>query len=474
MNPALSLVDPENSSPKRAAILAKPNFVHRSPSRPNESWNWQASGTAEIERAVSLGRNSLPRWRATPADQRFKLLRKFADTLATHRDELANLIFREVGKPICHARGEVARAIALIESTKEQIDRDQDRQPDKTGYRREPLGLVALITPFNNPLAIPVGKFIPSLLYGNVVVWKPAIAGSAIGQRAADLFKSATDFPELLQLIVGEEETARSLIELADAVTISGSQKAGRSAQQLCIDRYLPFQAEMGGNNAAIVWNDADLQQAAAKISEGAFGFAGQRCTANRRVIVDSTIWDEFLQLLVDETRRLGWGDPADEATQVGPVISTSSRERIERVVARAEADSLQVLRPFANVQSPSGDTYFAPTIICCDDPGHEIVQEETFGPVLVAQRVKDWDDAISLCNSVRQGLAAALFSSSQRRIADFLQQARAGVLKINLSTSDAAVDMPFGGWKSSGVGPAEHGPSNREFFTRAQTIYFS
>jgi acyl-CoA reductase-like NAD-dependent aldehyde dehydrogenase len=132
------------------------------------------------------------------------------------------------------------------------------------------------------------------------------------------------------------------------------------------------------------------------------------------------------------------------------------------------------VVRPFADVDRPAGETYFAPTIVCSGDPGHEIVQKETFGPVLVVQRAKNWDDALLLCNGVRQGLAAALFSSSQERVTDFLRGARAGILKINSATSGAAADLPFGGWKSSGVGPAEHGASNREFFTRAQSIYFS
>src|SRR5205085_7841735 len=183
MKPALSLVDPDDLLTRAATVLGNPVAVQRSPARPHESWKWEATDPREIERAVTLARESLARWRATRPAERFNLLRKFAEALADHRDELANLIVEEVGKPIRYARGEVSRAIALIEAAEHQIDREQDRQPAKTGHRREPLGLVALITPFNNPLAIPVGKLVPALLYGNAVIWKPAIAGSAIAQR---------------------------------------------------------------------------------------------------------------------------------------------------------------------------------------------------------------------------------------------------------------------------------------------------
>jgi acyl-CoA reductase-like NAD-dependent aldehyde dehydrogenase len=142
-------------------------------------------------------------------------------------------------------------------------------------------------------------------------------------------------------------------------------------------------------------------------------------------------------------------------------------------VIERSKKSSLMVIRPLQKSQTPAGGAWLSPAIICCDDPNQEVVQEETFGPVLVVQRAKDWEVAISLCNGVEQGLAAALFSSSKALIQDFLRRAKAGILKINTSTADAAVDLPFGGWKASGIGPPEHGPANREFFTRMQAIYF-
>jgi acyl-CoA reductase-like NAD-dependent aldehyde dehydrogenase len=334
--------------------------------------------------------------------------------------------------------------------------------------------VIALIGPFNNPLAIPIGKIVPALLYSNAVIWKPAIPGTRIARRTAELFAASTNCPELLQVLCGGERTARELMSSCDAVTLSGSLRTGRVAQEICGVRQTPLQAELGGNNASIVWRDADLPAAASSIAEGAFAFAGQRCTANRRAIVETGISDRFLDELVAASTRLAWGDPTNEQTQIGPLISSASCTRVASVIERAKKSSLIVMRPLQKSQTPPGDAWLSPAIICCDDPTHEVAQEETFGPVLVVQRAKDWEEAIWLCNCVEQGLAAAVFSGSAKLIEDFLRRAKAGILKINCSTADAAVDLPFGGWKASGIGPPEHGPANREFFTRMQAIYFS
>jgi len=263
-------------------------------------------------------------------------------------------------------------------------------------------------------------------------------------------------------------------MEVCDAVTISGSLKAGYVAQEICAKRHLPLQAELGGNNASIVWRDADLATTARSIAEGAFVFAGQRCTANRRAIVDSNIYDPFLERLIAATGSLVWADPSEENTQLGPLISPISGRRVAAVIERARAYSHRIISGCRDLCAGRGDAWVVPTIVCCDDSQAEVVQEETFGPVLVVQRAENWDQAISLCNGVKQGLAAALFSSSSELTQDFLRRAKAGILKINSSTADAGVDLPFGGWKTSGIGPPEHGVANREFFTRPQAVYFA
>ena len=448
--------------------------THSSPRNCERTWRVAAGRKPDIEAAVAASRKALEDWRRVPVDDRLRLLQAFGRQLEQHERQLVDLLVEDIGKPIRYARDEVARAIALIDAAAKQVEPGQDRVPQKTGFRREPLGVIALVGPFNNPLAIPVGKIVPALLYGNVVIWKPAVPGSRITQQTADLFAMATGWPKVLQVLPGGDQTARELMAASDAVTISGSLKAGRAAQEICATHHIPLQAELGGNNASIVWRDADLGAAAESISEGAFAFAGQRCTANRRAVVDSSVYDVFLDQLILASRRLVWGDPVDEKTQIGPLISSASHNRVKAVIDRARAASLRVITPLEKLNGDRSGACLEPTVICCDNPDAEIVQEETFGPVLVIQKAKDWDEAIALCNGVKQGLAAAIFTTSPKRIEDFLRRVRAGILKINCSTANAAVDLPFGGWKASGIGPAEHGPANREFFTRMQSIYLA
>ena len=180
------------------------------------------------------------------------------------------------------------------------------------------------------------------------------------------------------------------------------------------------------------------------------------------------------MEKLIERTRVLRWGDPHDPSTQAGPLISAAARARVDALVDRAASAARAVIRPHLDGPQavPRGDAWFAPTIVCCDDPSAEIVQHETFGPMLVVQRARDFDEALALCNGVAQGLVAALFSNAETLRGEFLRRAQAGILKLNRSTVDANAEAPFGGWKASGAGPAEHGPSNREFYTRVQSVY--
>jgi len=448
--------------------------THTSPQNFERTWQLRASRKSDIDAAIVTAKKAFQQWRRVRVDERLGLLQKFGRELEQHEGHLVDLLVEDIGKPVRYARKEVSRALALIDAAAKQVDPQRDQLLEKTGFRREPLGVVALIGPFNNPLAIPVGKIVPALLYGNVVIWKSAIPGSRIARKTAELFTTATGQPKVLQVLCGSNQTARQLMAASDAVTISGSLKAGRSAQEMCAARHIPLQAELGGNNASIVWRDADLAVAATNIVEGAFAFAGQRCTANRRAIVDASVYDVFLDQLIMASRRLICGDPLDEKTQIGPLISLASCNRVKAVIDRARAHSLRVITPFEKFGGHCGGAWLEPTIVCCDIPDAEIVQEETFGPVLVIQKAGNWDEAISLCNGVKQGLTAAVFTKSKQRIADFLRRVRAGVLKVNCSTANSDVDLPFGGWKASGIGPAEHGPANREFFTRMQSIYLA
>jgi acyl-CoA reductase-like NAD-dependent aldehyde dehydrogenase len=337
--------------------------------------------------------------------------------------------------------------------------------------------VIGLITPWNNPFAIPLGKLAPALFYGNTVVWKPAPAGTAIAGRLMEILRTAGCPNGVVNLLCGDRSTALALMDGdLDAVSLTGSTAAGRSAQEVCGRRHLPLQAELGGNNAAVIWADGDPAEAARRVAEAAFGFAGQRCTANRRVIVEASCYDRFLACLETATAELVWGDPQEAGAQVGPLISEEARASCAGVVARAREAASLLVQPHGATSGAARlvgcGAYYPPTIIGCDDPQQEVVQEETFGPVLVVQRAEGWEHAMRLCNGVRHGLVAALFSPSPALHERFLQEAQAGILKLNQATADAGVEAPFGGWKASAIGPPEHGASNREFYTRTQAVY--
>ncbi|MEO7931566.1 MAG: aldehyde dehydrogenase family protein [Chthoniobacterales bacterium] len=420
-----------------------------------------------IQETFSLARTAFTQWQNVTLAQRQSVLLSLAEKLAQHAEELATILVEDIGKPITLARGEVQRSIDLLLTVCRGAT-DHFHTSLTTGWRRVPLGVVALISPFNNPLAIPIGKLAPALLHGNVVVWKPAIPGSRIATRTAELL--AELIPGALQVVLGGKRAARECMSRADAVTLSGSPEAGRAAQLICARRCLPLQAELGGNNAAIVWHDSDLTPVAAAVADGAFAFAGQRCTANRRVIVDAAIYPEFLEHLKALLPAFAPLNPMEPGSRLGPLISVRSRERLEASLQRAVAAGCDIFS--LPKTQPQDSAWMNPVIVCAPDPSLEIVQEESFGPILVVQKAATWEHALDLCNGVRQGLAAACFTSDTGRIDDFLRTVRCGILKLNRSTADADVDLPFGGWKTSGLGPAEHGPANVEFYTRMQAIY--
>jgi alpha-ketoglutaric semialdehyde dehydrogenase len=430
---------------------------------------------AESEGQAPAAAAAGARWHGRASEERSRMLMDAADAVEVAGPELAELIVSEVGKPRRYADAEVDRGVALLRKGARLPEPGAQRNSEAE-VRRVPLGTVAQITPFNNPLAIPLGKLAPALRYGNSVVWKPSPAAPRTAERLLGLLGEAGCPPGLVSLAHGGADVAEALMNdvAVDAVSLTGSSQAGFSAQAVCGRRRIPLQAELGGNNAAIVWRDSDISGAASALAEAGFGFAGQRCTANRRVIVDQACAAEFVAELEEATASLEIGDPADPGVRIGPLVSEAARDRVSSVVERA-AESCELRRP-ADPQllrrPNSSDHFLGPSIVLCEDLEAEIAQEETFGPVVVVHRATSFDRALELLNGVRQGLVASLFSSSPELREQFLREAKAGVLKFNQATTDVGVESPFGGWKASGVGPPEHGEANLEFYTRAQAIY--
>ena len=452
-------------------------YEHRSPADVERvAWRVPVMGREAI--AAAAGDVEDMRRRDRPRAGVLAALGRVAQGLLENLEEFAVQITADVGKPIRMARGEVRRSAELLQAVAREAERPAQNGTGPTWVRRMPLGIVGLITPWNNPLAIPVGKLAPALAYGNGVLWKPAPAGSMVAQKLLALWRQC-DETAPLALVTGDQGTALAVASDAriDALTLSGSLAAGHALAEIAARRHLPWQAEMGGNNAAIIGAEADMPRAARDVASGALGFAGQRCTANRRVIVPAEQLEEWCEALAQAARELPWGDPTDERTVIGPVISRGKQRQLEALVARTHEAGCRVLATHADAAFEKSaprqrGAFFAPAIVVCANADQEIVQEESFGPILVVQPAQSFDEALALCNGVKQGLAAALFGGTRAQRDRFLAEARAGILKLNQSTSDADAVSPFGGWKASGAGPAEHGSTDREFYTRVQTVY--
>lgn len=445
----------------------------------NASETGGAESPSDVVHAVRAAAATARSWRDSAIADRAELMRRLALAIAQEIENFAALMAEEVGKPLKFGRSEGESVVGMLAALAARAGTDGEAAVNGANYaeRRRPHGVIAAITPWNNPIYLPLGKIAPAILYGNAVVWKPAPETRALSRRLMQCLARA-GWPEgLVQLVEGGEREGMAIMAdpVVGAVTLTGGSLAGYAAQEICGRRRIALQAELGGNNAAIVWPDADLKDAARKLAAGAFEMAGQRCTANRRVIVPASLRDTFVPLLIEATAALRWGDPSNAETDIGPMVSARHRERVALMVERALKECAPPVLPLGTrppSEAPHAAQFYPPTILICENPDSEIVQEESFGPVLVVQTARDFSHAIELMNGVRQGLAAALFAASPDLVRTFLDEAEAGILKLNQSTSGATVDAPFGGWKSSGLGPPEHGRFDVEFFTRAQTVY--
>jgi alpha-ketoglutaric semialdehyde dehydrogenase len=454
-----------------------PTVAHASPRRISETlFTVGVAGAREAALASAAAKRGAAHWRRIPAGERRRVLEAFAARLDAEAGALARELAADLGKPSSLAEAEVRRAAVLVRRAAALPAPAEEPRGPESATRRVPLGVVAAITPWNNPLAIPWGKLAPALALGNSVVWKPSAPATRVALRSLALAAEAGLPDGPVQLLAGDARAAAALMADPgiDAVTLTGSSAAGWAAQEACGRRRIPLQGELGGNNAAIVWMGADLSAAAPAIARGAFSFAGQRCTANRRVVADARIFDDLVVRLTAAAGSLVWGDPLDPATDVGPLISAQARDRVRALVESAASSAAQVrVAQGAEAREELDEgAYFPPTLIVAPPHDHAIVQQETFGPVLVVERAGTFEHALDLANGVRQGLAAALFSGPGPWRDAFRESARAGILKWNASTADADADAPFGGWKDSGLGPPERGAGDVEFYTRPQALY--
>jgi alpha-ketoglutaric semialdehyde dehydrogenase len=434
---------------------------------------WEAAGDGEVAAAVDRARAAAKTWRRTPAATRSAALANTAAAMEQRADEITALTIREVGKPVSEARGEVARGISIMRYYAQlALLPDGETLPaaDPDALlmaRRRPVGVVALLAPWNFPVAIPLWKAAPSLAYGNATILKPSSAAAGTALLLHEII--APHLPDdVFQVLLGGAATARPLVEHPDvaAVSFTGSVPVGQDIARRVAARGARMQAEMGGQNPSIVLADADLEKAATTIAYAAMGYAGQKCTATSRVIVEEAVYSDFVDLLETAVTSLQVVDPAAEATLVGPVIDAGARSAALDAVA---ASGGRVITGGKPLDAPG--FYLAPTLVELDAPTGPLASEEVFAPVAAVVSADSAARAVAIANGVRFGLVAAVFTrdlAKALRLANFLD---AGMVRVNAPTSGVDFHAPFGGAKESSYGPREQGLAARDFYTESRTV---
>jgi acyl-CoA reductase-like NAD-dependent aldehyde dehydrogenase len=452
------------------------------PTRPNEVVAEGNSATsADVDDAVAAATEALPGWAATPIHSRGAVLAAAAAIVDLKAEQWGLELAVEEGKTRLEGVGEVRRAAQILRYYAGEGDRvsgeifASPRAGEQILVTRKPLGVVGVITPFNFPIAIPAWKIVPALVYGNTVVWKPASSVPMLAMRLAQALTQAGLPAGALNLVVGNSQVGDALVghEGVAAITFTGSTGVGRRIAAAAAARGVPVQAEMGGKNAAVVLDDADFDLALEQVMLGAFRSTGQKCTATSRLILTDGIADKFLAALAERTEALAVGDPADDRTQMGPVITASAQSAITAGIDTAKSQGGAVLAGGgAYSDGPLAAGYFVvPTVVELDGPA-DVWTEELFGPVLAVRRAQDAEEAFALANDGEFGLSAAVFTQDLTRVMQAMECVDVGVLHVNSESAGADPHVPFGGAKKSGLGPKEQGAAAREFFTHTTTVY--
>lgn len=431
-------------------------------------------GADEIADAARVAADAACAWTADAA-ARAALLDRWADDLERERPRLVELVVREVGKPRRFAEEEAGRAVAHARVAAE-LARAAGAMVLAPGVSvvSRPLGVVGLLTPWNNPLAMPVGKIAPALAFGNGVVLKPAPQASGSALALVESLARAGAPAGLVDVVLGTSEAARALCRdpRVAAIALTGALETGRVVAALCAEGLKPLQAELGGNNAAIVLADADLERLVPDLVASAFGFAGQRCTAIRRFVVVEAVAARFEALATQAIAALVVGDPAAATTDVGPLVAADKRDRVLTLLAEARRAGARIVTGGAIPAGWEHGAWLAPTLVADVAPESPLVQEETFGPVAVLQVARDVAHAVALANGVPQGLVQAVHTADPVVRARVLAAAEAGIVQAGPGPLAIHPRAPFVGWKASGLGPPEHGTWDAWFYARVQVRY--
>ena len=437
------------------------------------------AGPALAAEAVDAAARAFAHWRDTPPPARGDVLRRAAGLLEERAEEIGRDLAREEGKTLAEATGETRRAAAILRYFGGQtLEPDGETYPSQSPVtflyaRREPLGVVTAITPWNFPIAIPAWKLGPALAFGNTVVWKPAEIVPLTATHLATALADAGLPDGVLNLVLGRGSVVGDVLVThprVDAVTFTGSNAVGRALQLKATEAGAKVQLELGGKNPAVVLADADLELAAEQIARGAFLSTGQKCTATSRVIVEQPVLPELSERLAELARTWKVGDPLDASTTIGPLASASQLETVSGYLALAGREAARVL---AGGGRPDGPGYFVEPTVLADLPAtSRVVREEIFGPVATLLPAGSYGEAVVLANDTPFGLTAALFTHSLDKALRFARDVRAGVVKINQESAGLELQAPFGGMRDSSSGSREQGKVARDFFTQWKTVY--
>src|SRR5712692_16846 len=437
----------------------------------------------EARVAVEAASEAFPGWRATPAPARGKIVAKAARLMEESKEELARMLTHEEGKTISESRGELQRSINVAEfcageSRRMSGETILSELPANFAYTiKQPLGVVACVTPWNFPVAIPVWKIAPALVAGNTVVFKPATLTPETSAAVVSIFERAGVPKGVLNMVLGSGGTVgNALVDHADvrAISFTGSNEVGAEIYSRGAKRMVRVQCEMGGKNPVIVLADADLDLAVESTAQGAFGSTGQRCTATSRVIVEETIADAFVERLVARSKKVTVGSGLDAGIDMGPAVDKAQLETDLKYIAIGQEEGAKLCGGGRRLEegAHAHGHFVEPTVFDHVTPAMRIAQEEIFGPVISVIRVKGFEEAMAAANDVRYGLAASIFTRDPSAIFRFADDIEAGIVHINSGTPGGEAQLPFGGTKATGVGPREQGPTALEFYTEVKTVY--
>jgi alpha-ketoglutaric semialdehyde dehydrogenase len=438
------------------------------------------SDKEDVDAAVSAAKTAYQQWRLTPAPRRGELLFRAAEILRDRKEDLAQLMTMEMGKIIAETRGDVQEAIDMAyymggEGRRMQGYTAPVEMPNKFGMAlRDSVGVVGLITPWNFPIAVPSWKLLPALIAGNAVVFKPSEDTPAIAAAFVKVFEDAGLPAGVLNLVIGAGQTGDALVSHPGVRVISftGSTQTGLAVYSKAAALGKKVSLEMGGKNAIIVMDDANLDLATEAITWSAFGTTGQRCTATSRLIVHSAIKPKLIDALVAKAETLKLGNGLNPETNVGPLVNQKALDKVVHYIGVAQEDGVRVLAGGQRESSLPEGYFFQPTLLDGVRQGMRVEQEEIFGPVLSIVEINSLDEAIQVNNSTAYGLSSSIFTENVNAAFRAIRDITTGIVYINHGTTGAEIQFPFGGTRGTGNGMREAGVAALDSFTEWKSVY--